>query len=168
MAELDAVFGNGDTGLNNASMDNRLSGNLKNDNTQYNTNKNIYPTNTYNSEQPQINSVPVTDDNNKETDAAIEKIQSHINKQKKINELKKELKKNDSIVDNYIKRKKDMIKLFSLSLLILLALSMNDIIKTYLNKYILSNEITKNKEFYTRIAVPLTIYFVMWTLKAFN
>ena len=79
MAELDAVFGNGDTGLNNASMDNRLAGNLKNDNNQYNANTNIYPTNTYNSEQPQINSVPVTEDNNKETDAAIEKIQNHIN-----------------------------------------------------------------------------------------
>lgn len=169
MAELDAVFGGQDNGLTGASTQNRLSGNLKNDNNQYNgRNDNVYGNNSYTSGQPQINSVEPTEDNNPETDAAIEKIQKQIIKQKKINELKKELKSNDSIIDKYIKRKKDMIKLFTLSLLILLALSLNDIIKVYVNKYILGNEMSGNKELYTRLGVPLSIYLVMWTLKALN
>tara|TARA_B100000902_G_C26831234_1_gene678770 strand:+ start:69 stop:581 length:513 start_codon:yes stop_codon:yes gene_type:complete len=168
MAELDTVFGGQDNGLTGASMQNRLSNNLRNDNNQYNNrNDNVYGNNpTYNNAQPQIDSVNVNSDTNPENDAAIEKIQKQIIKQKKINELKKELKSNDSIIDKYIKRKKDMIKLFSLSLLILLALSINDIIKVYVNKYILSNEMTGNKELYTRIGVPLCVYLVMWTLKA--
>lgn len=166
MAELSAVFGNnGDTGLNNAHSNNQLSnsyGNMKNDNNQYNTNANIYPNQQQQSQEQE---------GNQETDAAIEKIQNHINKQKKINELKNELKKskdNDSIIDRYIKRKKDMAKLFTLVLLMLLALSMNDVIKTYLGKYILGNDITNRNEMYLRLAVPLTIYFLIWTMKAFS
>ena len=59
-----------------------------------------------------------------------------------------------------------MVKLLCLSLIILLALSMNDIIKVYLNKYILGNELTQNKEFYTRVGVPLCVFLVLWTFKA--
>ena len=75
---------------------------------------------------------------------------------------------NTSIIDRFIKRKKDMVKLLGLSLIILLALSMNDIIKVYLNKYILGNELTHNKEFYTRFGVPLSVFLVLWCFKAFS
>ena len=146
MAELDVVFGGQDNGLNGASMENRLQDNLRNDNNNA-RNENVYGNEQMNPlQQPQINSGPAPKEN-PETDAAIEKIQKQIEKQKKINELKKELKSNnDSIIDKFIKRKKDMVKLLCLSLIILLALSMNDIIKVYLNKYILGNELTQNKE----------------------
>ena len=142
MAELDVVFGGQDNGLNGASMENRLQGNLRNDNNNA-RNENVYGNEQMGpSQQPQINSGPAPKEN-PETDAAIEKIQKQIEKQRKINELKKELKSNnDSIIDKFIKRKKDMVKLLCLSLIILLALSMNDIIKVYLNKYILGNELT--------------------------
>ena len=47
-------------------------------------------------------------------------------------------------------------------------LSMNDLIKTYLGKYLLSNDLTDKNEMYLRLSVPLTIYFVIWTMKAFS
>ena len=165
MADLSTVFGNqGDSGINNASNQNQLAESFnsgRNDNNQYNTND-IY------NQAPQQQQ----QNGNQEVDAVIEKMQEKIEKQKKLNELKDEMKKaknnNESIIDRYIKRKKDVLKLFSLALLILLALSLNDVIKTYLGKYILGNDITEKNEMYLRLAIPLTIYFVIWTIKAFS
>ena len=167
MAELATVYGNGDNGINNAQQPSQLSnslngGNMRNDNNQYNSPE-VY------GQQPQQSQ---QQDNAQEVDAVIEKMQERIDKQKKINELKEEMKKtksnNDSIIDRYLKKKKDVLKLFALALLVLLALSMNDLIKTYLGKYLLSNDLTDKNEMYLRLSIPLTIYFVIWTMKAFS
>ena len=158
MADLATVFGNtGDTGMNNArpgphnsgsnTVPHVLTNNLKNDNNQYN-----HPS-TQPTTQPQT------------------KLKTHIQNQKKINTLKEELKNsknNDSIIDKYIKKKKDMLKLFVMVLLVLLAFCLHDVIKVYLNKYILSKDLTSKEELYLRLAIPLTIYFVIWTIKAFS
>lgn len=170
MAELATVYGNGDNGINNANVQqpNQLAnglngGNLKNDNNQYNNPNDIFTTPPHS---------PQEQNGNQEVDAIIEKMQEKIDKQKKINELKEEIKKakgnNDSIIDRYLKKKKDVLKLFALALLVLLALSMNDLIKTYLGKYLLSNDLTDKNEMYLRLSIPLTIYFVIWTMKAFS
>lgn len=167
MAELATVYGNGDNGINNAQQPSQLSnslngGNMRNDNNQYNSPE-VYGQQSQQSQQQ---------DNTQEVDAVIEKMQERIDKQKKINELKEEMKKtksnNDSIIDRYLKKKKDVLKLFALALLVLLALSMNDLIKTYLGKYLLSNDLTDKNEMYLRLSIPLTIYFVIWTMKAFS
>ena len=167
MAELATVYGNGDNGINNAQQPSQLSnslngGNMRNDNNQYN------PPDAFTTSLQQ----PQQQDNTQEVDAVIEKMQERIDKQKKINELKEEMKKtksnNDSIIDRYLKKKKDVLKLFALALLVLLALSMNDLIKTYLGKYLLSNDLTDKNEMYLRLSIPLTIYFVIWTMKAFS
>jgi hypothetical protein len=165
MADLETVYGNGDNGINNPQQQpNQLSnslngGNMRNDNNQYNS-PDVYS-------QP-----PQQEAGTQEVDAVIVKMQEKIDKQKKINELKEEMKKtktnNDSIIDRYLKKKKDVLKLFALALLILLALSMNDLIKTYLGKYLLSNDLTDKSEMYLRLSVPLTIYFVIWSMKAFS
>jgi len=166
MAELATVYGNGDNGINNAQQPSQLSnslngGNMRNDNNQYNS-PDVY------GQQPQQQQESGT----QEVDVVIEKMQERIDKQKKINELKEEMKKtksnNDSIIDRYLKKKKDVLKLFALALLILLALSMNDLIKTYLGKYLLGNDLTDKNEMYLRLSIPLTIYFVIWTMKAFS
>ena len=166
MADLATVYGNGDNGINNPQQQpNQLSnslngGNMRNDNNQYNS-PDVY------SQPPQQQEA-----GSQEVDAVIVKMQEKIDKQKKINELKEEMKKtktnNDSIIDRYLKKKKDVLKLFALALLILLALSMNDLIKTYLGKYLLSNDLTDKSEMYLRLSVPLTIYFVIWSMKAFS
>lgn len=169
MADLATVFGNtGDTGMNNArpgphnsgsnTVPHVLTNNLKNDNNQYN-----HPS-TQPTTQPQSK-------NDKDVDETITKLKTHIENQKKINTLKEELKNsknNDSIIDKYIKKKKDMLKLFVMVLLVLLAFCLHDVIKVYLNKYILSKDLTSKEELYLRLAIPLTIYFVIWTIKAFS
>ena len=167
MAELATVYGNGDNGINNAQQPSQLSnslngGNMKNDNNQYNS-PDVY------GQQPQQSQ---QESGTPEVDLVIEKMQERIDKQKKINELKEEMKKtksnNDSIIDRYLKKKRDVLKLFALALLVLLALSMNDLIKTYLGKYLLGNDLTDKNEMYLRLSIPLTIYFVIWTMKAFS
>ena len=166
MAELATVYGNGDNGINNGQQPSQLSnslngGNMRDDNNQYNS------PDVYNQPQQQQQ-----ESGTQEVDAVIEKMQERIDKQKKINELKEEMKKtktnSDSIIDRYLKKKKDVLKLFALALLVLLALSMNDLIKTYLGKYLLSNDLTDKSEMYLRLSVPLTIYFVIWSMKAFS
>lgn len=171
MADLATVYGNGDNGINNSNLQqpNQLAnglngGNLKNNNNQYNNPNDIFTTPPHSPQEQQ--------NGNQEVDTIIEKMQEKIDKQKKINELKEEIKKakgnNDSIIDRYLKKKKDVLKLFALALLVLLALSMNDLIKTYLGKYLLSNDLTDKNEMYLRLSIPLTIYFVIWTMKAFS
>ena len=44
--------------------------------------------------------------------------------------------------------------------------SMNDIVKYYLSKYILNNDLTNNNELYLRISIPLSVLFLIWTMKA--
>ena len=171
MAELATVYGNGDNGINNAQQPSQLSnslngGNMINDNNQYNS------PDVYGQQPQQQQQQQQQESGTQEVDVVIEKMQERIDKQKKINELKEEMKKtksnNDSIIDRYLKKKKDVLKLFALALLILLALSMNDLIKTYLGKYLLGNDLTDKNEMYLRLSIPLTIYFVIWTMKAFS
>lgn len=105
-----------------------------------------------------------------EVDKTINKLKNNIQKQKKLNSLKQELKNTSdepsSVSDKYVRCKKDMYKLFIMALIILLGLSMNDIIKFYLNKYLINNELTNNNEMYLRLAVPLSVLFLIWTVKA--
>ena len=105
-----------------------------------------------------------------EVDKTINKLKNNIQKQKKLNSLKQELKNTSdepsSVSDKYVRCKKDMYKLFIMALIILLGLSMNDIVKFYLNKYLINNELSNNNEMYLRLAVPLSVLFLIWTVKA--
>ena len=84
MAELATVYGNGDNGINNGQQPSQLSnslngGNMRDDNNQYNS--------------PDVYNQPQQESGTQEVDAVIEKMQERIDKQKKINELKEEMKK---------------------------------------------------------------------------
>ena len=107
-----------------------------------------------------------------EVDKTINKLKNNIQKQKTLNNLKQELKKNGdeptSMVDRYVRSKRDVAKLFVMALLVLLALSMNDIVKYYLGKYIMNNDLTNNNELYLRLSVPLSVLLLIWTMKALS
>jgi hypothetical protein len=108
-----------------------------------------------------------------EVDKTINKLKTNIQKQKTLNNLKHELKKSNddpsySIVDKYARSKKDVNKLFLMALLILLGLSMNDIVKFYLSKYIMNNDLTNNNEIYLRLSIPLSVLLLIWTMKALS
>ena len=107
-----------------------------------------------------------------EVDKTINKLKNNIQKQKTLNNLKQELKKNGdeptSMVDRYVRSKRDVAKLFVMALLVLLALSMNDIVKYYLGKYIMNNDLTNNNELNLRLSVPLSVLLLIWTMKALS
>tara|TARA_Y100001970_G_scaffold293482_1_gene440569 strand:+ start:27451 stop:27984 length:534 start_codon:yes stop_codon:yes gene_type:complete len=107
-----------------------------------------------------------------EVDKTINKLKNNIQKQKTLNNLKHELKKSNdepsSMVDRYARSKRDVSKLFVMALLVLLALSMNDIIKYYLGKYVMNNDLTNNNELYLRLSVPLSVLLLIWTMKALS
>ncbi len=103
-------------------------------------------------------------------------IQNNITMEEQVNVLKQELLKeklkdkkgNVSLLTKFISKKREMIKIFVLSLIILLALSLNDIIKNYLKLYILESDLNSRKEFLVRFAYPLTIFVFIWIIKVFR
>jgi hypothetical protein len=106
-------------------------------------------------------------------DNTIEKLQTQINKQKKVNILQKEILKQSNgddttTIGGYVKTKKDMYKIIMIVLVVVVALLLNDTIKYYLNKYILSTDLTTKNELCIRASVILIIFLVIWTLKALN
>jgi hypothetical protein len=58
-----------------------------------------------------------------------------------------------------------MIKIVVLSLIILLALSLHDIIKNYLRIFIIEGDLNPRKEFFYRFSYPLTIFLIIWIIK---
>ena len=149
------------SGYNNADV-------MVNHNSQFNNNPTLPQT-------PQVqssNSLLSSNNGNNGIDNTIEKLENQIKKQKKINSLKQEMKKQNneptSLLDSYVKRKKDMYKIVLIAMLIVLALSTHDIIKYYLSKYIHSNDLTSRNELYIRLSVPLGVCLLIWTMKALN
>ncbi len=94
--------------------------------------------------------------------------QVHVLKQELLKEKLKEKKNNTSILSKFINKKKEMIKIFVLSLIILLALSLHDIVINYLKTYILESDLNYRKEFLLRFSYPLTIFLFIWIIKVFR
>lgn len=80
----------------------------------------------------------------------------------------KEKKNQTSVISKFISKKKEMFKIFILSLVILLALSSHCFLKHYLKLYILDNDLESRKELLFRFAYPLTIFLFIWITKAFK
>jgi hypothetical protein len=164
MASLSDVFGGGDLGTNGATMQMQNPQNPQNTKPQ----------------QPQIsypNNVRQDEQQNNETaesktEKVINDLEKKMEQQKKLKKIKEEFKlmknENTSIVDKYIRKSKEMWKLFLLVLLAVCALILADLFKLYTNKYIQSNDFSSNKEKTIRFSVPLTIFFLIWTFKAFS
>ena len=174
MAELSVVYGGGDNGISQASGFNGFGagGGMNNNNGNNNggmmdNGMYVQPTNrgTPSPAMPALNL-----DNNNVGDGDLNKLRTAVEKQKKLKELKEELQNfnKESILDSYIKKKKDMVRIFLFALIVLLGLSLHDVVKVYLNKYVMNNELSYKTEMYIRLSVPLTIYFVIWTTKAFT
>lgn len=85
-------------------------------------------------------------------------------KRKKQIEYKENYEKT-SLIDSFMKKKKEMLRFFSLSLIIIFALSLHDIFTLYIKEYIDSTNLTENKEILTRFAYPLGIFIIAWILK---
>lgn len=75
---------------------------------------------------------------------------------------------NDSMFDRFVSKKKDVLKLVTMALTVLLAISSHYVMTDLIRNYIANNDLTGNQEFTTKIAYPLTVLLLIWTLKVFN
>lgn len=108
-----------------------------------------------------------------DAEKVIATLSKKLEQKKKLEKIKEELtnseKKNKSIVERYGSKFQDVVKLFTLGLVVMLALSMHDIVKYYVStKYINTNDLTPKQEIYVRLSVPVAVFMVIWTLKTFG
>lgn len=74
---------------------------------------------------------------------------------------------NAGYLDKLILKKKDVTKLIVFSLVILLALSLHDVISTFVKNYIEDAELTPTKAWSLRLMYPVLVLFVLWNIKTF-
>ena len=90
-----------------------------------------------------------------------------------INELKKQQKivanieNQNSYFDKMAAKRKDVMRIFQLSLVIVLALSIHFIIDHYLKDYIKNNDLSFERELVLRLLYPVAIVFIIWNIKVF-
>jgi hypothetical protein len=94
-----------------------------------------------------------------------------LNKQLKyLNDLnEKNIKSSQSIFDLYANKKKDIFKFLSFALIAILALAINKLIEDfYIDDYIADLDTTFNNKLMLRLAYPLAIVFILWTIKVYT
>lgn len=90
-----------------------------------------------------------------------------------LNELKKQqtitanMQEQTGYIDRLFSKKKDMLKVFQLALIIVLAMSIHFIIDHYLRNYIKNNDFTFERELLIRLIYPFALLFILWNMKAF-
>jgi hypothetical protein len=89
-------------------------------------------------------------------------------KKELVKEKQKEKKNDASFISRFINKKKEMIKIFVLALIILLAISIHFLVKHYLKVYIMENDFNSKKEFLIRFSYPLTVFVIIWIMKAYK
>ena len=104
--------------------------------------------------------------NNDNTIDQISYLKNELQKQKQI-QMKLNYE-NESIIDRFLSKKKDVIKLINLALTILLGVSIHYVVVDYIKDYLKNNDLSDNKEFFIKIAYPITVCFIIWTSKVFN
>ena len=78
-----------------------------------------------------------------------------------------EQNKNNGYVDKLLSKKKDLIKLVTISFVILFAISLHYLVDFYLKKYFEENILGAGKEFLLRALYPAAVVFLLWNIKAF-
>lgn len=71
-----------------------------------------------------------------------------------------------SFLERLADKKADVLKLVGLSLVVLLAISVDRISSHYLSGYISKSFLTEMQEFLIRLAYPVVVILVLWILKA--
>jgi hypothetical protein len=74
--------------------------------------------------------------------------------------------KEESMWDRISSKKMEVFKMFALSLVVLLALSMDKIASHYLTTYIGKAFLTDIQEFLVRLSYPVIVLLVLWVFKA--
>ena len=94
-------------------------------------------------------------------------LKDELHKQKEINKMSRR-DMQDSLIDRFVSKKKEVFKLVTMSMTILLAISIHFVLNDLIRNYIVNNNLSDNQELFTKIAYPLTILLVIWMFKVFN
>ena len=96
-------------------------------------------------------------------------LKQEIDSQKKHQQMQyRESYEKKSLVDVIFSKKKEMIRFFSISLIVVLALSMHEIFSGFVKEYIENNDLSKNKELSLKFLYPLVIFILAWGIKVFS
>ena len=101
-----------------------------------------------------------------QNDQIIKDLQKELQQQKYLNYSNTSSK--EPLYERYISKKKDVLKLISISLTVLLGISMHFVFSDLIKSYLEFNDFTYNKESLIKAAYPLCVFFVMWSIKVFN
>jgi hypothetical protein len=96
----------------------------------------------------------------------IKDLQKELHQQKLMNAHPKEPK--EPLYERYISKKKDVFKLIIIAMTVLLGISLHFVFGDLIRSYLEFNDFTYNKETMIKAAYPLSVFFVIWSLKVFN
>lgn len=87
--------------------------------------------------------------------------------ERRINETirKTKVNHNKGIISTLVSRKRDALKLLSLSLMILLAISMHSFFEYCIKDYMMNSFVDPQKERTIRVMYPIVVFLSMWILK---
>jgi hypothetical protein len=113
--------------------------------------------NTY---EPIMSQPPIFQQN----DAVIKELQYELEKQKYINKRDG----GEPLIERYLSKKKDVMKLINISLSVLFAISIHFVFGDLIKEYLTNNDFTNNKEIFIKCMYPVSVLLILWTLKVFN
>jgi len=71
-----------------------------------------------------------------------------------------------SFWDRMVMSKREVLKLFILSIVIILAISLEKFGSYYLNSYLTSTDLTSFQEFMVRLSFPVIVFLFLWIIKS--
>lgn len=71
-----------------------------------------------------------------------------------------------SFWDRMVMSRREVMKLFILSIVIILGISLEKIGCHYINQYLTSNDLTNIQEFLVRLSFPIIIFIILWIIKS--
>ena len=96
-------------------------------------------------------------------------LKQEIDQQKKAQHVQyKESYEKKSFIDSFFRKKKEMIRFVSVSLIIMFALALHQILSELLGEYIDTKDMSRNKELITKFLYPISILATAWILKTIN
>lgn len=110
------------------------------------------------------------DINSKSLKSQMEQLRKDMDEQQSANKIqyRQNYERNYSMYERYVKRKKDISRFIALALIIIFALSIHDIISHSLSEYINGINISPKREIGMKLAYPISILILYWTMKAFK
>ena len=99
-----------------------------------------------------------------QNDAVIKELQYELEKQKFLN--KKD--GGEPLIERYLSKKKDVMKLINISLSVLFAISLHFVFGDLIKEFLTNNDFTNNKEILIKCMYPVSVLLILWTLKVFN